>query len=65
MARRQLLALLLDPVGNHPYLLVEVAVQHDAVIDDCGDAVEQHAARAELRGLCVAGCAGQEQGQDR
>ncbi len=60
VARRQLLAGLLDAVGDHPHLLVEFAAQHDAVVDDGGDAVEQLAARARARHPAPAARAGEQ-----
>ena len=50
IARRRLLALLLDARADHLHLLLEIALQHDAVVDDGHQAVEQHAAAAQFLG---------------
>jgi hypothetical protein len=50
--RRQLLPLLLNAVGDRAHLLLELATQHDAVVDDGRDAVEQHPAL--LKSACAA-----------
>jgi len=54
--------LLLEPVRDHAHLLIEVAAQHDAVVDDGRDPVEQHALRAELGALAVRHRRDQKQG---
>ena len=64
VARRQLLAGLLDAVGNHPHLLVEFAAQHDAVVGDRGDAVERLAARAQFGALRRGGAGEQDEAKE-
>ena len=50
VAGRRLLPLLLYALCNHLCLLVELALQHDAVVDHRGDAIEQAAGAGELLG---------------
>ena len=46
-------------------LLLELADEHDAVVDDGGDAVEQHAAAGELAGLGERRAAGERERHGR
>ena len=52
-AGRQLLPGLLDALADHLGLLFDVAAQHDAVVDDGRDTIEQYAIGTEFLRLAV------------
>ncbi len=60
VSRRQRLPLLLEAFRDDADLLVQGTAQHDAVVDDRGDAVEQHAAGAQFLGPGAEGEPGQQ-----
>ena len=51
VGRRQLGLLVAQPVHDQPDLGVELALQHDALVDDRDDAIERHAARGQFARL--------------
>ena len=67
VARRQLGLLLTQALDDLVGLRIELADEHDAVVDDGGDAVEQLAAAGELARLGERGAAGERErhGQER
>ena len=63
--RRQLELLLPQALGDRGDLLVELAGEHDAVVHDGGDPVEQHAAGGQLARLGDAQRASSSEGDKR